>query len=50
MDVIMATSLLRKKATRKQGLKILTYGTDGTGKSVYGLRKRRNLKQFQLSS
>lgn len=33
----MATSLLRKKATRKQGLKILTYGVDGSGKSVYGL-------------
>lgn len=30
-------SLLRKPQARKQGLKILAYGTDGTGKSVYGL-------------
>ena len=30
-------SLLRKKMERKQGLKILVYGIDGSGKSVYGL-------------
>lgn len=29
--------LLRKPQTRKQGLKILAYGIDGSGKSVYGL-------------
>lgn len=30
-------SLLRKKQERKQGLKILVYGVNGSGKSVYGL-------------
>lgn len=30
-------SLLRKKQERKQGLKILAYGVNGSGKSVYGL-------------
>lgn len=30
-------SLLRKKQERQQGLKILTYGVNGSGKSVYGL-------------
>lgn len=30
-------SLLRKKQERKQGLKILAYGVNGGGKSVYGL-------------
>lgn len=33
----MAMNLLRKPQTRKQGLKILAYGIDGSGKSVYGL-------------
>lgn len=33
----MAKSLLRKKQARQQGLKILTYGENGSGKSVYGL-------------
>lgn len=31
------SKLLRKKQSRKQGLKILTYGVNGSGKSVYGL-------------
>lgn len=30
-------SLLRNKQERQQGLKILTYGVNGSGKSVYGL-------------
>ena len=33
----MAKSLLRKPQSRKQGLKILAYGIDGSGKSVFGL-------------
>ena len=30
-------SLLRKPQSRKQGLKILAYGIDGSGKSIFGL-------------
>lgn len=33
----MAKSLLRKPMKRQQGIKILAYGIDGSGKSVFGL-------------